>query len=54
MKQEYLHYPTNYFTATINEWKPVLVNDKCKDLIIGSLHNLVGKNRIIPRCKQEL
>ncbi|CAN5362277.1 hypothetical protein BH20BAC1_BH20BAC1_28370 [soil metagenome] len=46
MKEEYLHYPANYFTATINEWKPVLANDNYKDIIIGSLQNLVIKNRI--------
>ncbi len=46
MKEEYLHYPANYFTATINEWKPVLANDNYKDIIIGSLQNLVSKNRI--------
>ncbi len=46
MKEEYLHYPANYFTATINEWKPVLANDNYKDIIIDSLQNLVTKNRI--------
>ncbi len=46
MKEEYLHYPANYFTATINEWKPILANDNYKDIIIGSLQNLVSKNRI--------
>ena len=46
MKKEYLHYHGNYFTATINEWKPVLANDNYKDIIIGSLQNLVCKNRI--------
>ncbi len=43
MNEEYLHYPENYFTATINEWKSLLANDKCKDIIIGSLQNLVIK-----------
>ena len=46
MKEEYLHYPANYFTATINEWKPALANDNYKDIIIGNLLNLVSKNRI--------
>ncbi len=46
MKEEYLLYPANYFTATINEWKPLLANDNYKDIIIGSLQNLVSKNRI--------
>jgi putative transposase len=46
MNEEYLHYPANYFTATIHEWKPVLANDNYKDIIIGSLQNLVSKNRI--------
>ncbi len=46
MKEEYLHYPANYFTATINEWKPVLANDNYKDITIGCSQNLVSKNRI--------
>ena len=46
MKEEYLYCPANYFTATINEWKPVLANDNYKDIIIGSLKNLVSKIRI--------
>ena len=46
MKEEYLHYPANYFTATINEWKRVLANDNYKDIIIDGLKNLVSKIRI--------
>jgi hypothetical protein len=30
MKDEYLHYPADHFTATINEWKPLLANDHYK------------------------
>ncbi|MEP7232630.1 MAG: hypothetical protein ABI691_20385 [Ginsengibacter sp.] len=46
MNEEYLHYPAHYFTAKISEWKPILANDNYKDIIIGSLQNLVSKNRI--------
>ncbi len=46
MKEEYLHYPANYFTATIQEWKPLLANDNYKNIIIDSLQHLVTKNRI--------
>jgi putative transposase len=46
MKEEYLLYPANYFTATIYEWKPLLANDNYKDIIIGSLQFLVEKQRI--------
>ncbi len=46
MKEEYLHYPANYFTATIHEWKPLLANDNYKNIIIGSLQHLVSKKRI--------
>jgi hypothetical protein len=50
MKEEYLHYPANYFTATISEWKPVFANDNYKDIIIGGLKNLVSKIRIETKC----
>ncbi len=46
MREEYLHYPANYFTATIQEWKPLLANDNYKNIIIDSLEHLVIKNRI--------
>src|ERR1700693_4316478 len=46
MKEEYLLYPANYFTATIYEWKPLLANDNYKDIIIESLKCLVDKKRI--------
>ncbi len=46
MKEEYLHYPANYFTATIQEWKPLLANDNYKNIIIDSLQHLVSKKRI--------
>ena len=46
MKEEYVHYPAIYFTATIQEWKPLLANDSYKDIIIDSLQTLVSKKRI--------
>ncbi|WP_206197576.1 hypothetical protein [Terrimonas sp.] len=39
-------YPM-FFTATILEWKKLLVPDKYKDIIVNSLRFLVQKNRII-------
>ena len=33
MKEEYLHYPANYFTATIHEWKPLLASGNCPDVL---------------------
>ena len=47
MKEEYLLYPANYFTATIYEWKPALANDGYKDIIIESLQFMVDKKRIV-------
>ena len=46
MKEEYLFYPADYFTATIYEWNPFLANENYKDIIIGSLQFLVDKKRI--------
>ncbi len=44
--EEYLYYPANYFTATINKWDPLLADDSYKDIIIGSLQFLSNKKRI--------
>jgi putative transposase len=46
MKEKYLHYPANYFTATIYEWKPLLANDNYKNVIIESLQYLVNEKRM--------
>ena len=46
MKEEYLLYPADYFTATVYEWKPALANDVYKDIIMESLQFLVDKQRI--------
>ena len=46
MKDEYLIYAADYFTATIYEWKPALAKDAYKDIIIESLQFLVDKKRI--------
>ena len=43
MKEEYLHYPANYFTATIYEWKSLLANDNYKGIIVESLQYLVNE-----------
>ena len=43
---EYLaHYPS-FFTATILEWKPLLKQDKYKEIIVNSLAFLVKEKRI--------
>ncbi|MFN2458219.1 MAG: transposase [Chitinophagaceae bacterium] len=39
-------YPV-FFTATILEWKPLLKQDKYKDIIIDSLSYLVKDKRIL-------
>ena len=46
MKEEYLLYPSYFFTSTIYEWKPLLANDKYKGIIIESLQFLVNDKRI--------
>ena len=35
-----------FFTATINDWKPLLEQDKYKDIIVNSLKFLVNDKRI--------
>jgi len=39
------YYP-QFFTATILEWKPLVKQDKYKDIIIDSLSFLVQQNRV--------
>jgi REP element-mobilizing transposase RayT len=39
------HYP-DFFTATILEWKPLLQQDKFKEIIINSLRFLVEDKRV--------
>ena len=46
MKDEYLDFPSYFFTATIYEWKPLLASDKHKDIIVESLQFLVNDKRI--------
>lgn len=46
MKEEYLIHPSQFFTATIYEWLPLLANDIHKDIIIDSLQFLVSDKRI--------
>jgi len=40
------YYP-QFFTATILEWKHLLVEDKYKDIIIESLRFLVKEKRVV-------
>ena len=46
MNQSYPEYWPQYFTATIYEWKHLLADNDCKDIIIDSLHFLVTNKRI--------
>lgn len=41
-----IEYP-QFYTATILEWKPLLAEDKHKEIIVNSLQFLVTQNRII-------
>lgn len=42
----FTHYPS-FFTATILEWKPLLKQDKYKEIIANSLAFLVREKRIV-------
>ena len=46
MNQSYPEYWSQYFTATIYEWKHLLADDRHKDTIVNSLKFLVTKKRI--------
>jgi putative transposase len=45
--QSYPKYWPQFYTATALEWKPLLKNDKYKDIVISSLQYLVKEKRII-------
>lgn len=40
-------YYAQFFTATILEWKPLLTEDKYKDIIIESLRFLAKEKRVV-------
>ena len=46
MNPEHTIHATQYFTATIHEWQPVLKDDRHKNIIIDSLQFLVNDKRI--------
>ena len=46
MNPEFTIHATQYFSATIHEWQPVLKDDRHKDIIIDSLQYLVRDKRI--------
>ena len=46
MKQSYPEYWPQYFTATIFEWKHLLTNADCKEIIVDCLRFLVTNKRI--------
>jgi REP element-mobilizing transposase RayT len=46
MKTGYSFHASQFFTATIYEWQPVLADDQYKEIIIESLQFLVTKKRI--------
>ena len=41
-----IHWPS-FFTATIQQWKPLLTECRFKDIIVESLQFLVKENRIV-------
>ena len=47
MKHTYPEYWPQYFTATIYQWKHLLADDNCKEIIINSLKFLVTDKRIV-------
>ena len=47
MKPTYPEHWPQFYTATIYEWKPLLADDKHKDIIVDSLKFLVKEKRII-------
>ena len=46
MKYNSTYHP-QFVTATILEWKPVLIHDACKEIIIQSLKFLVHEKRVM-------
>jgi len=38
-------YEMSFFTATILEWKPLLANDRYKDIITGSMRYMVSNSK---------
>ena len=40
------HWP-RFYTATILEWRPVLIHEACKNIIVQSLQFLVKERRVI-------
>ena len=53
MKQSYPEYWSQYFTATIYEWKHLLAEDLYKDIIVDSLKFLVLKKWIELNASKE-
>jgi putative transposase len=39
-------YEMSFFTATILEWKPLLANDRYKNIIINSMRYMVSNNKV--------
>ena len=46
MKQQYAHEWPQFFTATIQEWKHLLKEDKYKNIIVDSLKFLVTERHV--------
>ena len=46
MKQSYPEYWPQYFTATVHEWKHLLIDDDHKNIVTSSFEFLVNKKRI--------
>jgi hypothetical protein len=43
-------YEMSFFTATILEWKPLLANDRYKDIITNSIRYMVSNNKCRVIC----
>ena len=46
MKQQYAHEWPQFFTATIQEWKHLLKEDKYKNIIVDALNFLVTEGNV--------
>ena len=46
MKSEYSFHATQFFTATIYEWQPILQEDQYKNIVIENLKFVVTTKRI--------
>ncbi len=50
MNQQHAQEWPQFFTATIQNWKPLLKEDKYKNLIVDSLRFLVTESMVTINC----